>query len=87
MHIEKNVCKNILNTILNVKWKSKYHLNARKDLEEMKIRPELHLQYRGGKPYMLAAAHSFDKKEKEKFLNRIFSLKLPDGYSSKFQIV
>ncbi|KAK2654990.1 hypothetical protein Ddye_008042 [Dipteronia dyeriana] len=42
MHIEKNVCDNIINTLLNVKGKSKDGLNSRKDLQKMNIRHELH---------------------------------------------
>lgn len=41
MHIEKNVCDNVLYTVLNDKNKSKDNLNARKDLKQMGIRPDL----------------------------------------------
>lgn len=42
MHIEKNVCDNILGTLLNLDGKTKDHENARLDLQEMGIRSELH---------------------------------------------
>ena len=42
MHIEKNVCDNILGTLLNIGGKSKDHVNARLDLQEIGIRKELH---------------------------------------------
>jgi hypothetical protein len=47
MHIEKNICENILFTLLNVPGKTKDTHNARLDLYDMKIRPELHLQQNG----------------------------------------
>ncbi|CAN1215361.1 hypothetical protein LINPERPRIM_LOCUS184 [Linum perenne] len=42
MHIEKNVCDNVLGTIMNLPGKTKDGLNARLDLKEMGIRHELH---------------------------------------------
>jgi hypothetical protein len=44
MHIEKNICDNILGTLLNVQGKTKDTTNARLDLHDMGIRPELHLK-------------------------------------------
>ena len=41
MHIEKNICENILGAISNVKGKTKYTLNSLLDLQEMKIKKEL----------------------------------------------
>ena len=41
MHIEINVCGNLVHTLLNADKKSKDKLGARRDLQEMKIRPEL----------------------------------------------
>ncbi|KAL0385057.1 UNVERIFIED_CONTAM: hypothetical protein Sradi_2900000 [Sesamum radiatum] len=42
MHIEKNVCENVLFTLLGVKGKTKDNINARKDLQVMNIRSSLH---------------------------------------------
>jgi hypothetical protein len=44
MHIEKNICDNLLGTFLNIEGKSKDTLNSRLDLEDMGIREDLHLQ-------------------------------------------
>ncbi|XP_074364848.1 uncharacterized protein LOC141705880 isoform X2 [Apium graveolens] len=41
MHIEKNVCDNIIGTLLDIEGKSKDNLKARKDLEDLNIREEL----------------------------------------------
>ncbi|KAL8156692.1 hypothetical protein AgCh_001698 [Apium graveolens] len=42
MHIEKNICDSILGTLLNISGKTKDHVNARLDLQEMGIRKILH---------------------------------------------
>ena len=42
MHIEKNVCDNILGTLLDLDGKAKDNLKARHDLEGMGIRRALH---------------------------------------------
>lgn len=42
MHIDKNICDNVLGTLLNIGGKSKHHMNARLDLQEMGIRKVLH---------------------------------------------
>ncbi|KAA0062133.1 transposase [Cucumis melo var. makuwa] len=41
MYIEKNVCMNIVGTLLDISGKSKDGMNSRLDLVEMNIRPEL----------------------------------------------
>ena len=42
MHIEKNICENILWTLLKVEGMTKDTMNARLDLHDMKIRPQYH---------------------------------------------
>jgi hypothetical protein len=42
MHINKNVCEDTCGTLLQQKPKGKYHKNAREDLKDLGIRPELH---------------------------------------------
>lgn len=41
MHIEKNVCDNIIHTLLNVNKKSKDHIDVRRDLKDMNLRPDI----------------------------------------------
>ena len=41
MHIEKNVCDNIINTLINVNKKSKDHIDVRRDLKDMNLRPDI----------------------------------------------
>jgi hypothetical protein len=47
MHIEKNICENILGTLLEILGKTKDTDNARLDLHDMGIRHDLHLQQDG----------------------------------------
>lgn len=82
MHIEKNICDSILGTLLKIENKTKDTYKARKDLEDMKIRRELHLKRRGDKFEKPPPAYTFSKDEKEKFLSFIRSVKFPDGYAS-----
>ncbi|XP_022883480.1 uncharacterized protein LOC111400296 [Olea europaea var. sylvestris] len=72
----------ILGTILHVKEKSKDGLNSRKDLLNMGIRKELHLELKGNIYYLPTASYMLSKKEKELFCKRLFDLRLLDGYSS-----
>ena len=41
MHIEKNMCDNLIGTFMNIKGKTKDGVNACLDLIEMNIREEL----------------------------------------------
>jgi hypothetical protein len=43
MHVEKNVCKSLLGTLLNTDRKIRDYGHARADLKKMGIRPELWL--------------------------------------------
>ena len=49
MHVEKNVCDNIVGILLNINGKIKDTNKARLDLADMNIRKELHLQVQGNK--------------------------------------
>jgi len=42
MHVEKNVCDSLIDTLLNVKGKTKDGLKCRQDLVDMGIREQLH---------------------------------------------
>ena len=69
MHIEMNVCDNVLWTILGVAGKSKDGVNARRDLQDMNIRKPLHLQFRvANKAYLPPGQFTMTKYEKDFFL-------------------
>ena len=46
MHIEKNICDNVVGTLLSIDGKNKDTDKTRLDLEDMRIRNELHLKRR-----------------------------------------
>nr|XP_025662175.1 uncharacterized protein LOC112757838 [Arachis hypogaea] len=79
MHIEKNVCDNILYTLLNEKSKAKDNLNVRKDLQDMGIRRDLWPDDNG--KYHLAL-YSLTRDAKKVFLVTLKNVRVPDGYSS-----
>ncbi|KAL0551644.1 hypothetical protein IC582_010733 [Cucumis melo] len=82
MHVEKNICESIVDTLLGIESKSKDGVNARKVLELMGIRVDLHPQEREKQICFLAAPHTLSKSEKQSFCKRLYNLKLPDGYNS-----
>ena len=68
---------------MNLDGKTKDHIKARLDLQEMGIRPKLYPQFRDRKKvYLPPACFSMDKKEKEIFCNVLKKVKVPDGYAS-----
>jgi hypothetical protein len=79
MHIEKNVCDNIIFTLLNDSKKSKDRVNARKDLEDMCIRPDLWPNDNGR---ISPAVFTLTGKGKRGFLTTLKNIRVPDGYSS-----
>jgi hypothetical protein len=42
MHVEKNVCEALIGTLLDIPGKTKDTIKAQMDLEEMKLRKDLH---------------------------------------------
>ncbi|CAA7051770.1 unnamed protein product [Microthlaspi erraticum] len=81
MHIERNVAASIVSTLLHC-GKSKDGLQARKDLEELGIRKDLHPTIKGKQTYLPAAPWSLSKTEKKIFCRRLLDFKGPDGYCS-----
>ncbi|XP_021737381.1 uncharacterized protein LOC110703896 isoform X2 [Chenopodium quinoa] len=69
MHIEKNVCDNILGTLLDME-KSRDDAEARKALEKLNIKSNLWLQSNPNRvqKYMPPAAYNMSNEEKERFL-------------------
>jgi len=82
MHIEKNVCESIFGTLLDIKDKSKDGKNSHDDLQQLGIRKSLWPQEKGKKIFLPPAPHTLSKKEKEILCRVLFTLKVPDGYSS-----
>ncbi|XP_028066963.1 uncharacterized protein LOC114269797 [Camellia sinensis] len=83
MHIEKNICDNVVGTLLSVDGKNKDTDKARLDLEDMKIRKELHLKRRSNGSFEKPPAlFTLSVKEREGFCDFLKSIKYPDGYAA-----
>lgn len=82
MHIEKNIYESLVDTLLDIKGKGKDGINSRLDLEELRIRKDLHLKDDRDKFYLPAVPHTLTKAEKFIFCKRLKEIKLPDGYAS-----
>jgi len=85
MHIEKNVCMNIVGTLLDLPGKSKDGMNSRLDLVEMNIRPELAPMVTDNRTYIPAACYTLSREEKYRFCKTLAEIKVPEGYSSNIR--
>jgi len=79
MHVEKNICENILHTLLNTPNKIKDTIVARLGLEDRDIRKKLHLLGDSNKP---RACYILQTEAKKKFLQFVSNVKFPNGYAS-----
>ena len=80
MHIEKNVCDNVVFTLLNDSSnKCKDNLKARKDLQLWGIRPDLWPDENGR---YLPAIYTLTNANKDIFLKTLKNMTVPDCYSS-----
>lgn len=83
MHIEKNICDNVIGTLMNMEGKTKDNLTSRFDLEFMGIRRELHATETTEGTYTFSqACYTLSSDEKHSFCEFLQDLKVPDGYSS-----
>jgi predicted amino acid-binding ACT domain protein len=64
MHIEKNICDNILGILMNIPKKTKDTANVQRDLREIGIYKELHLQINGATTMMPVAVYTLTGDEK-----------------------
>ncbi|XP_058002285.1 uncharacterized protein LOC110664507 [Hevea brasiliensis] len=86
MHIEKNICDNILGTIMNIKGKTKDGIKTRLDLQALNIRPELHPVQQRNKVVIPPALYSLSTSEKYRLCQFLKQLKVPDGFSSNISL-
>jgi hypothetical protein len=85
MHVKKNVCEATCGTLLQQKSKGKDHKNARDDLKELGIRPELYEEETEMGTNLPVAATTMSKAERKEFYQFLHDLKVPSGYSSNFK--
>ncbi|KAL0552256.1 hypothetical protein IC582_011364 [Cucumis melo] len=85
MHIEKNVCANLIGTLLDIPGKIKDGVKSRLDLVELNIRSELAPQVGEKKIFLPPACYTLSRAEKLSFCKTLSELKVPEGYSSNIQ--
>jgi hypothetical protein len=67
MHVKKNVCEATCGTLLQHKSKGKDHINAREDLKELGIRPELYAKETEMRTNLPVAATTLSKAKVKEF--------------------
>ncbi|TYJ99719.1 transposase [Cucumis melo var. makuwa] len=85
MHIEKNVCANLIGTLLDIPGKMKDGVKSRLDLVELNIRSELAPQVGEKKIFLPLTCYTLSRAEKLSFCKTLSELKVPEGYSSNIQ--
>ena len=82
MHVKKNICDNVLGTLMNVDGKTKDNSSARRDLALLGIKKDLHLQVRGQQEVMPQALFTLTKDEGKKCCEWLKGVKFLDAYAS-----
>lgn len=83
MHIQENICDALLGIILYLEGKNKDTVNARLDLQDMGIRPDLQLKQDDDNSVSMPVAWYFlEKEEKETFCQFLKGIQFPYGYAS-----
>ncbi|XP_074347090.1 uncharacterized protein LOC141685913 [Apium graveolens] len=85
MHVEKNVCDNIIGTLLYMKFKSKDSLASHLDLVDMGIRPDLAPEVGEKRTYLPPVPYTLSRKEKQTILASLYDMKLPYGHASNIR--
>jgi hypothetical protein len=82
MHIEKNICENLIGTILNIPGKIKDTVKARLDLKDLGIRKELQFKEKGDSCEMPRARYTLSTQQKKAFCEFLREVKFLDGFAS-----
>nr|XP_043611316.1 uncharacterized protein LOC122582917 [Erigeron canadensis] len=85
MHVEKNVCENVLGTLLDIDGKTKNTYKARMDLEDMNIRKELHLVRKNDRLLKPHASYVLFREERKQFCNLVKSVRFQDGFAGNLE--
>jgi hypothetical protein len=81
MHIKKNMCESLLETLLNTDEKTRDHEHAQVDLKKMRIKPELWLDDLVKGMELPTSCTTLSKHEKE-FCGFLKNVKVASGYST-----
>ncbi|GKB62079.1 retrovirus-related pol polyprotein from transposon TNT 1-94 [Tanacetum coccineum] len=84
MHVEKNVAESIVGTLLHVPGKIKDGLNARLDLPELGVKPELFAMQDEDKTTLPLIGYTLTNAEKDIFCETLHNIKVLEGYCSNF---
>ena len=82
MHIEKNICDNIIGTLLNIEGKTKDTLKSRIDLTHLGIRKDLQVQDERKPRDMAPAVYVLDKVKRKEFCKVLSRVRFPHGFAS-----
>ena len=86
MHVAKGVHDSTHGLFMDVPGKCKDGLKARRDLEALGIRPELHPQERAnGKVFLPPASYTLTVEEKRAFCKCLRDIKVPSGFSTNIR--
>ena len=83
MHVKKNVCDNVVNTLLNIVGKTKDIEKTRLDLVDMKIGNELHHQLKVNKLLKPHECYTSTLEKRREFCKFLKLVKFPDDYATK----
>ncbi|GJT72114.1 putative transposon, En/Spm-like protein [Tanacetum coccineum] len=84
MHVEKNVAESLVGTLLNVLGKTKDGVNARLDLAELGVKPELFAMQEEDKTTLPPVGYTLTNAEKDIFYETLYNIRVPQGYCSNF---
>ena len=85
MHIEKNVCENLLGTLLSLEKKNYDTDKARFDLMDLGIKTALHLKKQGDSWYKPRASYTLTLVQRQRFTEFLQSVKFPDGVAGNLK--
>jgi hypothetical protein len=83
MHVEKGVFESTIDFLLDIPSKTKGGLSARKDLQALEIREELHTQERLNiKAYHPPASYTLTTEDKRVICRCLHGIRVPTGFST-----
>jgi hypothetical protein len=86
MYVEKGVFESTINLLLDIPGKTKDGLSARKDLQALEIREELHPQERANiNAYLPPASYTLTTEEKGAICKCLHGIRVPTGFSTNIK--
>jgi hypothetical protein len=86
MHVTKGVFESTIDLLLDIPGKMKHRLNARKDLQVLEIREELHPQERlNRKVYLPPASYTLTNEDKRAICKCLCEIRVLTGFSTNIK--